>query len=91
MSSRSVIMSLVLALGSIPVHAQQPQAAASASGEDCARRLAPHDHGAERYVPTPRKPCQPKAKADGKAGHTRAPVKANENDKAPQEPGTERR
>lgn len=66
---RIFIAAAALGLAASGVLAQQADMPApAASGTSQARDCAPprHDHGAERNVPTPQKPCKP-AQGAGKA------------------------
>lgn len=83
MSVPSVALLAALAVLSVPVLAQQASepaaAASSAMAGDCVKAPARHDHGAERNVPTPHKPCSPAAQADTQ--RTQKPVPGHDHGK----------
>lgn len=85
MSVRSLATLVAFAILSVPALAQQagaPAAAASsAASEECVKAPAPHDHGAERNVPTPRKPCQAAADTGGSKQPAQKPVTGHDHGK----------
>ena len=86
MSLRSQFFALALATAASAGFAQQasaPDAAASAAAaQDCPRQ-ARHDHGAERYMPTPQHPCKPKGGAAAAKSSRGKPVQDQDPGKVP--------
>ena len=83
MMSRTLTVSLLLALAATASLAEQaqPPAMSAAQAEDCVVR---HDHGAERGTPSPQARCgiasQGKAKKQGEAvdGHDHGKIHKNQ-------------